>query len=102
MGVTVPESGLGVHDDTFIQGKPSLPGKQWIMSLVFDNICLGPNLTRPQTPDLLVLPRWLCHPSQAPAAGICHRWLKACSSSAEPEPLGPCEKQNVELLSPAE
>lgn len=100
MGVTVPELGLGGHDDIL---KPSLldrgPGLGcFVLFLVLTG-------ARPQTPGLLVPLHWLCRPSQAPAAGICHHWLEACSSSAGPGPLGPCKKKKkkqTELLSPAE
>ena len=61
------------------------PGLGWVF---FFLVLTGAKL---QTPGLL-LPRWSCRPSQAPAAGIFHHWLEACSSSAGPGPLGPCKK----------
>ena len=42
MDVTVPELGLGGHDDAFIQGKPSLLGKSCGLSLGGLFIYFGP------------------------------------------------------------
>lgn len=51
--------------------------------------------TRPLTLGLLVLLRWSRHLSRVPAAKIFHHWLKACSSSAGPGPLGPYKKNKI-------
>lgn len=63
----------------------------WADDLACFLVSVGTNGgTRPPTlTGLPVRRRWWRRLSRAPAAGTCHRWSEACSSSAGPGPLGP-------------